>query len=181
MAMKRLSETPSTKNLLALTLAGLSFTIAFQYVFGLIHRDIAPATIVDLEFAWTPARLGAMTAAWGAAGDAAARASLWVDYLFMPAYTALAAGLVLLTARASAGAWRTAGLGLALAPFGAWACDALENAMLLISLPPAEPAPLALTVAGVAAAVKFALLAVCLVYFMAARARLGLARLSSKS
>ena len=119
--MKRLSERPSTKNLLAITLAGLSFTIAFQYLFGLIHRAIAPFTIVDLEFAWTPAGLAAMTAAWGAAGDAAARTSLWVDYLFMPTYTALAAGLVLLTARASAGAWRAAGLWLTLAPFGAWA------------------------------------------------------------
>jgi hypothetical protein len=163
--------------LLAILLAGLAFTIAFQYVFGLIHRAIVPFTIVDLEFAWTPERLGAMTTAWGTAGDAAARLSLWVDYLFMPAYAALAAGLVLLTARAAAGPWRSVGLWLALAPLGAWACDALENAMLLISLPPAAPAPLALTVAGVAAAVKFALLGVCLVYFLTALAALGLARL----
>ena len=53
--------------------------------------------------------------------------------------------------------------------------------MLLISLPPAAPAPLALTVAGVAAAVKFGLLAICLVYFLAALIQLGLARLSPKS
>ncbi|MBL8056894.1 MAG: hypothetical protein JNK29_09365 [Anaerolineales bacterium] len=179
--MKRLIETPSPQNLLAVTLAGLSFTIAFAYVFGLIHRAMAPFTIVDLEFAWTPARLAEMTTAWGAAGDAAARQSLWVDYLFMPVYVALAAGLVLITARASAGGWRTAGLWLTLAPFGAWACDALENAMLLTSLPPAAPAPWALTVAGLAAAVKFGLLAVGLIYFAAALVRLGLARLAPKA
>lgn len=175
--MKRLQTWPAASNLLALTLAGLSFTVAFQYVFNQIHRHIAPYTILDLEFAWTPAQLAAMTAAWGPAGDEAARLSLWVDYLFMPVYVMLAVGLVLLTARAAAGRWRTAGLWLALAPVGAWVCDAIENTLLLNSLPPATPAAAALTGAGLAAALKFGLLAVCLIYFLAALAGLGLRRL----
>ncbi len=174
--MRRLLTWPNGRNLLALTLFGLSFTIAFQYLFSIIHRAMAPVTIIDLEFVGTPANLTAMTAAWGAAGTTAAQASLWVDYLFMPVYAALAGGLTLLTARASAGRWQTLGLWLALAPLGAWVCDALENTLLLNSLPPAAPAPLALTVAGLAAAVKFGLLAVCLIYVAAALIRLGLAR-----
>lgn len=175
--MKRLLTWPNGPNLLAFTLVGLSFTIAFEYVFGLIHRPMAPVSIVDFEYVWTAERLAAMTAGWGAAGTAAAQLSLWVDYLFMPVYVLLASGLVLLTARAAVGRWQSVGLWLALAPLGAWACDAVENAILLNSLPPAAASTALLTLSGVLSSIKFGLLIVCVVYVLAALVPWGLRRL----
>lgn len=168
---------PNSRNLLALTLLGLSFTVAFQYIFSLLYRPLAPYTIIQFEYAGSAESLNAMTAVWGAAGVQAAQWSLWIDFLFMPAYAALAGGLVLLTARASAGVWQTAGLWLALAPLVAWACDIFENIVLLTNLPPAAPSTLWLTISTAATNIKFGLLGVCLVYFVAALIWLGVQRL----
>lgn len=168
MSMRRWLTTPAPNTVWALTLAAASAVAGFVYVFDLIHRPMAPSTILDLEFAWTPERLNAMTTAWGPAGDAAARQSLWVDYGFMPAYALLFAGPILLIARAASGRWQTAGLALLWAPFAAWACDVVENVLLLSALPPAVAASGALLGAGLAAAVKFLLLAVSLGYVLGA-------------
>jgi hypothetical protein len=166
--MQHLLNTPQTKNLVAVTLVAASAVAGFAYSFGLIHRAMAPYSIIDLEFAGTAQRLNEMTGAWGEAGNRAAQLSLWVDYAFMPAYAVLFAGLTLLAARAAAGRWQTLGLWLAPAPFAAWACDALENALLLAALPPAMPSDAMLTGAAVAAALKFGLLLTGAIYVIAA-------------
>lgn len=165
--MTRFLTTPQTKNLVALTLVAASATAGFYYIFGMIHKAIAPYTIIDLEFAGTARRLGEMMAAWGEAGDRAAALSLWVDFAFMPAYALLFAGLTLLAARAVSGRWQTIGLWLTLAPFAAWAFDALENVMLLNALPPALPTDAGLTTAAVAAAIKFGWLLMSAGYVLA--------------
>lgn len=174
--MNRLLTFPPGTTLLGLTLAALSSTVGLWFVMAWLGRALAPATIIDLEFAFSPDRLRALTDAWGATGTEAARLSLWVDYFFMPAYALLFGGLALLTARAAAGVWQSLGLWALALPFVAGVCDALENAMLLSALPPAAPAALALPVAGAAAAIKFGLLAVCLLYLVAALAARGLSR-----
>lgn len=166
--MHHLLTTPQTKNLVAVTLVAASAVAGFAYIFGLIHTALAPYSILDLEFAGTTQRLNAMTGAWGEAGNRAAQLSLWVDYAFMPAYAALFAGLTLLTARAVSGRWQTLGLWLTLAPFAAWAFDALENTLLFIALPPAAPSDAVLTGAVAAAALKFGLLLAGAMYILLA-------------
>lgn len=166
--MHILSYRPNSKNLVAIVLIALAVTVGMWTIFGFIHRALEPYTILDLEFAWAPARLGEMAAHWGEAGNAAARLSLWVDFAFMPAYALLFSGVTLLAARALPGRWQTAGLWLGLAPFAAWAFDALENVMLLNALPPAAPSEAGLMVAGAAAAVKFALLVAGALYSLGA-------------
>ncbi len=168
--MKRWLTFPPGSVLLGLTLAALSATVGIWFVLAWIGRALAPATIIDLEFAWSPERLNTLTGLWGEAGTEAARLSLWVDYLFMPAYALLFGGLTLLTARAAAGVWQNLGLWATALAFVAALWDALENTLLLTALPPASPSALALPVAGSAAALKFGLLAVCLVYLGAAQA-----------
>lgn len=164
--MHHLLTIPKTKNLLAITLVSASAVAGFLYVFGLIHRPMAPYTILDLQFAGTAQRLNEMTSAWGEAGNRAAQLSLWVDFAFMPAYAALFAGLTLLAARAASGRQQTLGLWLAPAPFAAWAFDALENALLLTALPPAAPTDTVLSGAAAAAALKFGLLLAGAVYVL---------------
>jgi hypothetical protein len=152
-------------------------TMGFMVAFNVIHRPMAPYNILDYEFAWTPERAAEMFAAWGEAGQRAARTSLVVDFGFMPAYALLLACLALNEARLArrlstplrvqaAGrlGWWPAAL-----PFGAWVLDAIENLALMRALAQAAQPPAApLAVAGTAATVKFALLAVCTVYIVGA-------------
>lgn len=165
--MTALLHIPPQRVVLAVTLAALVATAILAFVFDGLHRPMAPYTIVDLEFAGAPARLAEMTAAWGAAGTDAARQSLWLDFLFMPAYALLFAGLALMVARATSSLAQTLGLWLTLMPFAAWAWDLLENVMLLNALPPALAAETALRVAAVAAGVKFGVLGLSGLYIVA--------------
>jgi len=165
--MQRLAQLPTSKTLALITLLALSLTVGLMFYLQVLNRRLAPYDIVAFEFAWTPARAGRMMAAWGEAGNAAARQSLWVDFAFMPAYAFLFAGVTLFAARAARDGWQRLGLWLTLAPFGAWVFDTIENAMLLRALDlGAAPPAAALTLAGVSAALKFSLLATCLLYIV---------------
>lgn len=164
--MQRLLTFPNRTALWVAALAALAATSAFEYLFSLLNRPLAPRTIVDFEFAWNAARAAEMTGAWGEAGNAAARASLWLDFGFIPVYALLFASVTLFAARASTGRWQTLGLWLTLAPFAAGLFDAVENASLLSLLPPSAPADTPALLAGVCASLKFGLLLVCLAYIL---------------
>ena len=165
--MRLLADFPKPKTLLFITLTALPFTTGLFFLLQVIDQQLAPYGIVTFEFAFAPARARQMFAVWGAAGAAAARQSLWVDFAFMPAYAFLFAGLTLLAARTAKGRWQMPGFWLALAPFAAWALDATENVSLLRALEPApDPSSAVLVLAGMSAAVKFLLLAACLVYMI---------------
>jgi hypothetical protein len=173
---------PSALVLRRVSWLSLFGTMGFMVAFNVIHRPMAPYNILDYEFAWTPERAAEMFAAWGEAGQQAARTSLVIDFGFMPAYALLLASLALNEARLARAAWarrlstplrvQAAGrLGwwpVAL-PFGAWLLDAIENLALMRALAQAAQPPAApLAVAGTAATVKFALLAACALYIVGA-------------
>lgn len=157
---------PNRTALWVFALAALAGTSAFEYLFNLLNRPLAPYTIVDFEFVWNAARAAEMTGAWGEAGNAAARHSLWLDFGFIPVYALLFVSVTLFAARASAGRWQTLGLWLALTPFAAGLFDAVENVSLLGLLPPASPADMPALIAGLCASAKFGLLLVCLAYIL---------------
>lgn len=164
-----------------------------------LRTAAAPTGIVGLELAWSGARAVAILDSWGEDGCVAARGSLWVDFAFIPAYVA---GLGLLTALA-ARAWSdprpvlpamvgpvaigppatglAVGLiyGLALAGL----LDVAENAALSRMLARYDPertdggvSDRLAAFAAFCAAVKFALIAVALLYLVGG-ALLGLGRL----
>lgn len=150
--------------------------IATVLLFGLfqVHdQPLRPHTIVSLEFAWTPAAMQAMVNDWGAAGNQAATESLWIDFLFMPAYATLFAALTLLEARwSTTPLLRTVGLWLTPLPFVAALLDVVENINLLIAMQtPTQPPAAALTLAGLCASLKFFLLLISLIYIMGAWAK----------
>lgn len=158
---------PKSQYVLFLALLMLAAVAGFQYTFQVIHQPLAPRTIVDFEFAWTPANAQEMMSVWGAAGDVAARQSLLIDFGFMPVYALAFAGFTLLAARSAKGRVQTPGLWLAVAPFVSAVCDAVENLCLLNTLDnAASPSAALLTLAGVMAAIKFALLLAALVYWL---------------
>jgi len=162
-----LKTRPAKPVVIAVTLVAL---LATAVVWLIMRADEAAMQaagghgIVDYELAFTTERAEAILLAWGPAGQAAARHSLWVDYGFMPSYGLLFAGITLLIARGVTGKWQAAGLTLTPAPLAAAALDAIENVMLLITLGGASPAPV--LVAGVCASIKFGLLMLVLLFWI---------------
>lgn len=161
--MKRLLTIPSPQQLRWITLLALPATVAFFVFFRFHDRPLQPYTIVDYELAWTPARAEQMLGAWGEPVQRVVREALYIDFGFMPAYALFFSGLTLMLARASLGRMQTLGLWLALGPFAAWVCDAIENFALLAALN--SPTSALLTLAGLCATVKFSLLLLCLLYW----------------
>jgi hypothetical protein len=125
------------------------------------------AGILDFEFVRTTARAHEILSGWGHSGRSAARTSLWIDYGYLIAYSLLlslgCAAVGDRFARAGRAGLARAGAVLAWAALGAGLFDAIENAALLriLSGHTGQPYP---AVASVAAACKFALLAVSLAY-----------------
>jgi hypothetical protein len=174
--MPDLAQWPARVTLRWVTAAALAVTLCIFAILAAYDRGLRPYSIVAFELAWTPAEASAMLGQWSAAGRQLARASLLLDFVFMPAYVLLLAGLVVLEARRSVGGLQRLGLRLALAPFAAWLLDALENVALLgvLAAPTAPPAPLTVT-AALCATLKFVLLAACALYIIFTLAyRLGL-------
>lgn len=166
--MSFLERKPSTRAVAIITLLALAATIVVRNQFAEAERILSAHGygIVPYELAFTPQRVEAILEAWGPEVEPYARQELLIDFAFMPSYAFLFAGLTLLVARlAPAGALRRAGLWMVLLPFIAAVLDALENAMLLSMLGRAGAIAAAPPlVAGVAASLKFGLLALALVY-----------------
>jgi hypothetical protein len=127
--------------------------------------------IVAFELAGSEGKAADIRSDWGREGRDAARASLWIDYLYLVAYGALGA-LAALAVRDAArrrGWVRTAALGrfAAGAAAGAALFDALEDAGLLLALGGhgGGTGPL---LATVCATIKFALIAFVIAYLLAA-------------
>jgi hypothetical protein len=169
--MPDLTRWPGRVTLRWITALALLATLAIFIVFALHDRGLRPYTIVSFELAWTPLQAEKLFAAWGAPGQRVARESLLIDFAYMPAYALLFAGLVLVEARRSAGRVQRLGLSLALVPFAAWLCDAVENVALLnVLAAPASPSAPLLQLAGLSASLKFLLLLVCVLYIVFALA-----------
>jgi pimeloyl-ACP methyl ester carboxylesterase len=135
--------------------------------------------IVDFELAGSRHDVQRIVADWGAKGHDAARWSLWLDYAYLVVYGAFGA-LAVAAVRdlARRREWRRlAGIGrFALAfPIAAAACDALEDAGLLLSLDGhgGTVAPVAATAFAIA---KFALLTLTVIYVVAGLVRAAWAR-----
>jgi hypothetical protein len=165
-----LARWPTAPTLRRITWTAFFATGLIAVIFAVHDRPMGANGIVAFELAYRPAQAALLFAVWGPAGIQAARESLWIDFLFMPAYAFWLGGMAL-------GQWRhvrlswMAGLGIyaAALPFAAWALDFIENAALLgVLADTSNPSAGLLMVAGWAAEVKFALLGASVVYVVAA-------------
>jgi len=125
--------------------------------------------IVPFELSGGQDRADDILAEWGEEGRDAARESLWIDFGFLLAYGTFLT-LALAWARETIARRDFPRLAQA-GPVAVWlgagaaACDAVENAFLLLTLDGAGAAAPAL--ATVFAAAKFALLAAAIIYIVA--------------
>jgi hypothetical protein len=153
--------------LVLLTIAVLALLAAMQPAEQRM-TDNGPG-IVPFELAGSAERSQEIQAEWGEEGQDAARQQLWIDYGFMLAYGAflVLAGAATRDLARSRGWRRLATAGALAVPAGgiAAACDAVENACLLLTLGGAGAwAPLTATLFAVA---KFAFLLIALLYILA--------------
>jgi pimeloyl-ACP methyl ester carboxylesterase len=159
-----------------LWLLGTTSVVLFAVLAALDARLVEEGGwgIVDFELAGSREDAREMVAAWGEKGHDAALLSLWLDYVYMAAYGAfgvLAVAAVRDMARRH-GWERMAALGRVLVPVPAAsaACDALENAGLLLALGDhgGAAAPVLATAFAVA---KFVLIEVAFLYVVVALVR----------
>jgi len=132
-------------------------------------QDAGHHGIVAFEVAFTSGKAQEIMRAWGNAGHDAAVASLWFDFLYLVAY-----GLFLwLAVRAVGDGLRARGRTALAAPaavvsllalIGA-ACDVVEDVFLLLQLG-GRAQSIGPPLAGAFATVKFACLAIALVYLL---------------
>jgi hypothetical protein len=165
----------------ALWLLGIATLVLFALLIALDARmqDAGSHGIVAFEVAFTSGKAHEILVAWGSKGHDAARLSLWLDFLYLISY-----GLFLfLAVRALGDALRSRGMdGWArpaaaislLAPICA-ASDAVEDVFLLLVLG-GHAGSIGPPLAGGFATLKFACLAVVVVYLLAGLVALALRR-----
>lgn len=169
--MKVLLSRPSSRVIAVVTLMAGLVTAGIRTRFAPLEEIMTRqggVGIVPYEFAFTADRAQDILVGWAPEGRDAARRSLLIDYGFVPAYALLFGGITLLIARAQMGRLQRIGLALALGCVVAALFDGLENLMLLRMLSAPSVAALPPLVAGVSASIKFLLLALAILYALAA-------------
>jgi len=143
---------------------------AIELVFDARMMDTGGPGIIGFEVAGTEDRAAEILADWGGRGTDAAKASLWIDYAFIVAYSAfLILAAVATRELAERRGWsRMAAFGAAVVPFAAaaGAFDAMEDVGLLLAVNQHGGA-LAPRLGQVCAIAKFTLLAVTIGYLLA--------------
>jgi hypothetical protein len=157
-----------------LWITGLASLALFAVLAAIDMRlsDTGGPGIVPFELAGTRDRAEEILGDWGASGRDDARLSLWLDYAYLIAYAAfLALAVAALRDMSRDRGWNGfARAGAVIVPFPivAGACDALENAFLLLVVGGHEGlAPAATTFA----AAKFVLTTTATVFILAALVR----------
>jgi hypothetical protein len=156
----------------ALWILGIATVVLFAILAAIDRQmtDTGGPGIVGFELARTSGRAAEILGQWGASGQDAARASLWLDFLYLTTYGAF----LWLAVRALRDrlAWRGidgfARLGDYVAPLplvGA-ACDALEDVFLLLALG-GHGGGSAPAIATAFASVKFVCLGIVVLYLLA--------------
>jgi hypothetical protein len=148
-------------------------TVAIGIVLAVLDgrmRDSGGPGIVGFEFAGSEERAAEILADWGEEGQDAARASLWLDYVYILSYGAflILAAIATRELAVRRGWRRMAAAGLAAVPIAAAAAafDAIEDVGLLLTLD-GHGGDLAPLLAAVCAGLKFALLALAFAYLLA--------------
>ncbi len=165
----------------ALWLLAFATLVLFAILVALDGRmqDAGGHGIVPFELAGSSDRAAEILADWGADGRDAARASLWLDYLYLAAYgTFLWLAVRALRDAAVARGWaRFARPGgwIAVLALACAAADAVEDAFLLLVLG-GHGGSAAPVLATVFASIKFACLGIVLAYLLGGLVALGVTR-----
>lgn len=125
--------------------------------------NVTPRGIVDLELAADEARLQQMLQIWS---KAVLECNIYIDFLFIPAYASLIAGLCLWSSEQfREPIFQKVGIVFAKAVWLAAALDITENLLMLLSIRQVY-SPLSLQLTYAIASLKFILLAIAMSYIL---------------
>jgi hypothetical protein len=155
----------------ALWILGIATLVLFAILAVIDRRmtDTGGPGIVGFELARTPQRAAEILADWGDSGQDAARASLWLDFLYLTTYGAFlwlaVRALRESLARRGVDGFARFGERIALLPFVGAACDAVEDVFLLLVLD-GHGGSTAPAIATAFASVKFVCLGIVVIYLL---------------
>jgi len=170
----------SPKWLLFATGAALVIVLIIRGLFAGMETTMHTGSsygIVDFELAFTGNRAGMILSRWDREAADAARASLLLDFVFIPAYAVLFAGITSMLTRNRSAVWHRGAKWVIGGVIAAALLDVLENAMLLYQLQGDVIRHIPPLVAGIAASIKFLLLGITVVFWIVA----GITRLLRRS
>lgn len=150
---------------LLLSLAGLIAIFLWMRNQGApLKTALTPMGILDLEFAWTQEKTESVMLAWRNVLDTA-RMNIYIDFLFLIAYTAfLSLGCTFFAAKTT-GKWSAFGNKLSKTVILAGVFDVAENALMLTSLQ-GTPNNMTSMITATFAALKFAIAAAAVLYLL---------------
>lgn len=149
--------------------AALGLTAVFSFIGRPLQTAVAPAGILSFEFAATPQRAAAIVAGWDRQTQVLAGLNLGLDFLYPPLYAAAVSLSCLAAASHYPPSLRRLAPRLAAAVWLAALLDYVENIALIQILFGATD-PIWAPLAAACAAVKFAILAVAILYALAGAA-----------
>jgi len=169
MNIEKLKKSPKTGVILLITCIGLIiFLLINQLIFASLPIEVPSHSILDFEFAWTASQISTIFTDWGSDGMILHTNGIYWDFLYILGYGSLIAGLILLISRKLSGKIQLIGLYLTFTPFLAGLFDCIENILLLTMLNnPSGFSPGIPLIAGIMATIKFSILLIGIVFFLA--------------
>jgi len=173
MFLEKLIEFPKNKAVILITL--IAFILALlisQFIMAPIEAELKGSTgygVIEFEFAWTSEQINTIFKAWGSEGKKKEAFVTYVDFLFIPCYSLFMAGCILLVTRNLEGKLQEIGLYMTILPFIAGIFDVIENISLLLMLTyDAFIWSLSPFIASLCATIKFSLIFIAIIFFIAA-------------
>jgi len=173
MFLEKLIEFPKNKAVILITL--IAFILALlisQFIMAPIEAELKGSTgygVIEFEFAWTSEQINTIFKAWGSEGKKKEAFVTYVDFLFIPCYSLFMAGCILLVTRKLEGKLQEIGLYMTILPFVAGIFDVIENISLLLMLTyDAFIWSLSPFIASLCATIKFSLIFIAIIFFIAA-------------
>lgn len=170
-AIVKLRETPSQTKLNHATGISAILTILIYTMMQPVEatlKGVSPYGVLELEFAWTAGKIGAIFDTWGPALISQELIVTFIDYGFLIAYSFLFACITLqISRKLLSGRIQLIGFCLTIIPFIAAFFDAIENIHLIMMLSsPSSFSSFSPFFASLFALSKFSLLIVVILFWV---------------
>ncbi|NVM53372.1 MAG: hypothetical protein HWN66_06675 [Candidatus Helarchaeota archaeon] len=169
--LEKLRTSPSKKKLTLITLVTLVIFITLTIIFRFYEAALKESGfgIVEFEFAFTQSTATAILSAWGVSLIPVALQSVYLDFIYIAAYSIGLFGITIFIIRALQERWHNFGIIFAITPLIAGAFDIIENINLITMLNDVKDYPsFAPPIASICAFIKFGFLLVSIGFVLIA-------------
>lgn len=173
MKLDKLIEFPKNKVVIFITIIAFILAIIIsQVIMAPIEAELKGSTgygVLEFEFAWTSEQINRIFKAWGSEGKKKEAFVTYIDFLFIPCYSLFMAGCILFVTRNLDERMQEIGLYMTIIPFIAGIFDVIENINLLLMLTDDRFVwSLSPFIASLCATIKFSLIFIAIIFFVAA-------------